>query len=146
MGLLGVFLLVFAELGKDGFSAAAQPDKGPTILRPKGPALIMPAMNSANGHRLFAAKGCVICHSVNGIGGSSPHRLDYSRMPPMMNPFNFVTRRLRGAPAMIALQEKDLGYRIESTGEELADLTAFSHDEGEHRNFPIPTSRPPFGG
>ena len=26
-------------------------------------------MNAERGMRLFASKGCVICHAVNGVGG-----------------------------------------------------------------------------
>ena len=35
----------------------------------KGPRLIMPMMNPARGRKLFASKGCVTCHSINGVGG-----------------------------------------------------------------------------
>ena len=31
--------------------------------------LLMPMMNPARGRELFASKGCVVCHSFNGVGG-----------------------------------------------------------------------------
>src|SRR5262245_6319183 len=59
--------------------------------------LMMPSMNAANGRKLFASKGCVVCHSVNGIGGKDAPPLDASTMPGMTNPFDFVANMWRGA-------------------------------------------------
>jgi hypothetical protein len=41
----------------------------------------------------------------------------------------------RGAPTMIVLQEMELGYQIDLTGQELADLARFIHDAEVQRNF-----------
>lgn len=38
--------------------------------------LMMPSMDAANGRKLFASKGCVVCHEVNGIGGTDAAPLD----------------------------------------------------------------------
>lgn len=100
-----------------------------------GPGLMMPVMDSSNGRRLFAAKGCVLCHSVNGIGGTDAAALDASTMEPMMNPFEFSAQMWRGAEAMITLQREELGDQIEFTGEELADIVAFIHDAEEQKKF-----------
>src|SRR5215472_6846946 len=77
--------------------------QGGTTAQPMmmSPGMMMPSMNSANGRKLFAAKGCVVCHAVNGIGGQDAPALDASTMPGMTNPFDFVANMWRGAPAMI---------------------------------------------
>ncbi len=110
-------------------------EKGPTLVTPRGPSLVMPMMNSARGRTLFVEKGCVICHSIRDVGGSVAARLDAHTRPPYVNPFEFAAQMWRGAPAMIALQERNLGYQIELTGEELADIIAFVHDHEEQQKF-----------
>ena len=99
------------------------------------PGMMMPSMDAANGRKLFAAKGCVVCHSVNGIGGKDAAALDASTMPGMTNPFDFVAMMWRGAPAMIDMQRDELGEQIEFTGQELADIIAFLHYEQEQKKF-----------
>ncbi|MEZ5832573.1 MAG: c-type cytochrome [Dongiaceae bacterium] len=100
-----------------------------------GPGMMMPPMNSAHGRRLFAAKGCVVCHSINGIGGEDAPALDASTMSRGMNPFEFVAKMWRGAPAMIEMQNDELGSQVEFTGDELEDIIAFVHDEAEQQKF-----------
>ena len=99
------------------------------------PGMMMPSMDAANGRKLFAAKGCVVCHAVNGVGGQDAPVLDASTMPGMTNPFDFVAQMWRGAPAMIDMQREELGEQIEFTGQELADIIAFLHHEAEQRKF-----------
>ncbi|WP_238367840.1 c-type cytochrome [Mesobacterium pallidum] len=99
------------------------------------PGLMMPTMNAARGRELFASKGCVVCHSVNGVGGEDAPMLDAEFMDDVMNPFEFAARMWRGAGAMVALQEDELGGQIDLTGEELANITAFVHDAEEQRKF-----------
>ncbi len=101
----------------------------------KGPRLIMPMMNSTRGRMLFASKGCVTCHSVNGVGGEDAPPLDAHEMRLFMNPFEFAAKMWKGAATMIALQEEALGEQISFTGEELADIIAFAHDEEEQHKF-----------
>lgn len=100
-----------------------------------GPRLIMPMMNSARGRKLFASKGCVTCHSINGVGGEDAPALDAHTMKLFMSPFEFAAAMWRGAATMIALQEEALGEQINFTGEELADIIAFAHDEEEQHKF-----------
>jgi len=95
----------------------------------------MPEMNSAKGRKLFVTKGCVACHSINGIGGHDAAKLDADTMQPMMNPFDFAAKMWRMAPAMIAAQEEELGEQITFTGDELSDIVAFVHDHEEQHNF-----------
>ena len=94
--------------------------------------LAMPPMSSERGRHLFLDKGCVACHSVNGVGGHVGPAFDAAEMPKPMNAFEFAARMWRGAGAMIAMQEDEaFGGQIELSGQELADLVAFAHDEKE---------------
>ena len=110
-------------------------DKGPGLFESRGPKLTMPTLNPARGRKLFAARGCVVCHSVNGVGGRIGPSFDISTFAPYENPFEFAARMWRGAEAMIALQNEDLGYQIDIDGEELGDITAFAYDRAEQRKF-----------
>ena len=97
--------------------------------------LMMPSMDAARGRELFATKGCVVCHSVNGIGGVDAPEFSAEFMDPVMNPFEFTARMWRGAGAMVMMQEAELGGQIDLTGQELADIIAFVHDPEEQRRF-----------
>lgn len=97
--------------------------------------LLLPAMDAVEGRRLFASKGCVVCHSINGVGGTDAPMLDAEFMDNPMNPFEFAARMWRGAGAMVALQRDELGGVIELNGEELAAIIAFVHDTEEQAKF-----------
>ena len=97
--------------------------------------LLLPRMDALAGRKLFASKGCVVCHSVNGVGGEDAAALDAEFMELPMNPFDFVARMWLGAPAMIEAQRNELGEQIVFTGEELANIIAFVHDSEEQRLF-----------
>ena len=99
------------------------------------PGLMLPSMDSARGRALFAEKGCVVCHSINGVGGEDAPMLDAELMDEIMNPFEFAARMWRGAGAMVTMQEDELGGQIELTGQELADIIAFVHDAQEQAKF-----------
>lgn len=97
------------------------------------PNMRMPSMNPSRGRKLFVDKGCVACHAINGVGGHDASNLDAHTMRPMMNPFEFAAKMWAMAPAMIAAQEEALGAQILFTGDELADIVAFVHnDEAQH--------------
>ena len=100
-----------------------------------GPGLFMPTMNPAKGRKLFASKGCVVCHSVNGIGGKDAPALDYSTMRGVISPFDFVARMWQGAASMVAMQMGEMKMQTTFTGQELADIIAFTHDAEEQRKF-----------
>ena len=125
-------------------SATAQDDDvlsiDESLQRASDLIVTMPPMNATEGRILFATKGCVICHEVNGVGGQrgKAPRLDADRMPIEPDPFVFSARMWRGAKQMISLQEEDLGYRIQITPEELAHIFAFVHDENEQKLFTLP--------
>ncbi len=97
--------------------------------------LMLPAMNAQEGRALFASKGCVVCHSINGVGGTDAAMLDAEFMDSPMNPFDFVARMWRGAETMVEMQRDELGYVIELDGQELAAIIAFVHDPAEQANF-----------
>lgn len=102
---------------------------------PMAAGLILPRMDAVEGRRLFASKGCVVCHSVNGVGGEDAPMLDAELMDLPMNPFDFAARMWRGAEAMVELQRDELGDVIELEGEELASIVAFVHDADEQAKF-----------
>ena len=119
---------------------AAQPSPGkhrmmgPDRMGTPGMAnMRMPRMDPVRGRKLFVSKGCIACHAINGVGGHDAANLDAHTMQPMMNPFEFAAKMWAMAPAMIYAQEEALGEQILFTGDELADIIAFVHnDEAQH--------------
>ncbi len=99
--------------------------------------LALPPMDSHRGHLLFMNKGCIVCHVVNGVGGDVGPSLNASDMPSPMNAFEFAARMWKGAPAMVVMQQEELGDFIELTGQELADLIAFVHDKEMQKTVKI---------
>ncbi len=97
--------------------------------------MLMPLMSPERGRKLFASKGCVVCHSVNGVGGEDAPPLDFDNTNGYMNPFDFAARMWAGAEAMIYLQQEELGEQISLTGQELADIIAFAHSPSEQSRF-----------
>ena len=97
--------------------------------------LMMPIMNPARGRLLFASKGCVACHAINGVGGEDAPPMDAATMPRIMNPFSFAASMWRGAETMILLQQEIFGEQIDLTGQELADIIGFVHNAEEQLKF-----------
>lgn len=97
--------------------------------------LVLPPMDAANGRMLFATTGCVVCHSVNGVGGEDAPMLDAEFMAQPMNPFDFAANMWGGAETMVMMQREELGYVIQLSGQELADIIAFVHDPQEQSRF-----------
>jgi len=150
-GLAGALLVAAAQAHED--KPAPPADQGGAAPAPMKPGakepmmggqaprepgtvgLMMPEMDSHRGRKLFASKGCVACHAINGVGGHDATALDAHTMQPAMNPFEFAAKMWRMAPAMIAAQEEALGHQITFSGEELADIIAFVHDDAEQHKF-----------
>ncbi|MFV2035298.1 MAG: c-type cytochrome [Halocynthiibacter sp.] len=147
-------LIALAGLGVSGTAWAvrdSQPDVKPAqaestenIVVAVGPetngedhtrGLLMPYIDPAKGRMLFASKGCVVCHSINGIGGTDAPPMDAKNMPPIMNPFDFAAKMWLGAGTMISMQEDELGEQIEFNGDELINIIAFVHDINEQKKF-----------
>ena len=97
--------------------------------------MLLPYMSPSKGRKLFASKGCVVCHSINGIGGTDAPALDAKTMSTVMDPFDFAAKMWRGAGTMISMQEDELGEQIDFTGEELANIIAFVHSASEQKKF-----------
>lgn len=104
-----------------------------TLMREIG--LAVPPMDPARGRKLFVETGCVVCHSVNGVGGEIGPSLNADEMPHPMNAFEFAARMWRGAASMTELQEQVLGGVIDLSGQDLADLIAFAHDAEEQEKL-----------
>jgi mono/diheme cytochrome c family protein len=110
----------------------------PTGFRPgmaQGTQIVMPGADAARGRVLFARKGCVACHAVNEIGGTTGPPLDVASAPGEVDPLDFVARMWRGAEPMVMMQQSLFGEQLGFTGQELADIIAFAHDPEEQRKF-----------
>ena len=133
--VLGVFSGIVAGsvvgVQMNGANAAGNQSTASQIA----PGLVMPAMDPLRGKELFASKGCVVCHSINGVGGTDAAKLDASTMAPTMNPFEFFAKMWLGAAPMIAMQQTELGHQIEFDGQDLADIVAFVHNQQVQKTF-----------
>ncbi len=124
----GIFAIISPAFADHVKSSKAAPGHG---VR-----LVMPIMNPARGLKLFVDKGCVACHAINGVGGHDAPAMDAHEMGNMlMNPFDFAAKMWNHAPAMIAAQEGAFGEQVYFTGEELADMIAFIHDDDAQHSF-----------
>ncbi|MEM7430264.1 MAG: c-type cytochrome, partial [Pseudomonadota bacterium] len=99
------------------------------------PRLVVPMLDSDRGKRLFVDKGCILCHSVNGVGGLAGPALDAPEDGGYVDLMDFMARMWRGAFAMIELQGMELGYQIDFSGPELADMAAFLADKEKQERF-----------
>jgi len=115
--------------------ANASSDNTARQAKPAVEGMLLPFMNPSKGRKLYASKGCVVCHSVNGIGGVDAPALDAKTMPSIMDPFEFAAKMWRGAGTMITMQEDELGEQIDFTGQELANIIAFVHSASEQKKF-----------
>lgn len=97
--------------------------------------LVFPIMSVDRGKKLFVGKGCVACHAVNGIGGHDAPPMDDHTNLGLLSPFDFVAKMWNHAPGMLAAQEEAFGGQIMFTGEEIADIIAFVHDDDAQHAF-----------
>ncbi len=96
--------------------------------------LAIPVIDTVKGRDLFVSRGCVLCHSVNGVGGLAAPPLD-AQDSAEIDLMTFVARMWRGAPAMIELQNLELGYFVDLTAQEIADLGGFVMDKQAQEDF-----------
>ncbi len=94
-----------------------------------------PSVNSALGRELFVTKGCVICHAINGVGGLAAPPLEAEGRSSTVDVAGFAARMWRGAGPMVWLQTLEMGYQIDLTGEDIANLAGFVQDVREQANF-----------
>ncbi len=92
-------------------------------------------MNPNRGKEIFVSKGCVACPAINGVGGHDAPPMDAHRDMGLVNPFDFAAMMWNHAPAMVAAQEEAFGEQIYFTGQELADIIAFMHDDSAQHSF-----------
>lgn len=97
--------------------------------------VVVPVPDAEHGRSLFGSKGCVVCHSVNGVGGKAGPALDTVRDDGEIDPLDFAARMWSGARAMAFLQEMEFGYQIDLTGEDIADLAAFVSSDDQRSAF-----------
>lgn len=129
--------VVAACAGEDRQGAAGTAERLATVER---------EMDAAKGRELFITKGCVICHSVNGVGGKAAPVLDAPIGEMVVDPLDFAARVWLGAPAMIELQSVELGYAITLTGDEIGHLAAFAADIAEQKKLTIEAVPEPMRG
>ncbi len=84
--------------------------------------------DAKRGRALFISRGCVLCHSVNGVGGRAAYALDKETFLTEIDTVHFAARMWRGAPEMLKLQQMELGYQIAISAQDLADLAAFAEN------------------
>ena len=134
--ILSAVFALFALVVIAAAPAFADHVKSSTTTQPShGMRLVMPLMNPDRGRKIFVSKGCVACHAINGVGGHDAPTMDAHQMDKLMNPFDFAAKMWNHAPAMIAAQESAFGEQIYFTGEELADMIAFIHDDEAQHSF-----------
>lgn len=127
--LFVAFIVVASPIQMD--LAVAQDEKE-VALPPK---IIIPQIDAQRGRKLFVDKACVVCHSINGVGGKAAPPLDSLENKAHFDLMDFTARMWRGADVMIVLQNMELGYQIDLTGQEIADLAAFVNDLSQQKEF-----------
>lgn len=134
---LAMLVLVLGTTGPAPGCAQERPLAGKEHRLPlRGlPDFVVPSMDPARGRVYFATRACVVCHAVNGIGGTDGAALDIEKQPETVRVLDFVSRMWRGGLPMMRLQRRLLGEQIDLTGEELADIIAFLHSPEEQRKF-----------
>jgi mono/diheme cytochrome c family protein len=85
------------------------------------------------GRALFVEKGCVLCHSINGVGGKAAPALDAADPYVKPDPLEFAARMWRGAPAMVEFQSVELGYVIDLSADDIAHLATFAASREEQK-------------
>lgn len=121
-----------------GMASAKDPNaKAPMVAQKsdKSIRLSLPVIDPKRGRELFVAKGCVLCHSVNGVGGRAGPPLDQLSEGEYIDILDFSARMWRGAFAMIELQGMELGYQLEFTGDELGNIIGFLYSETATSRF-----------
>jgi mono/diheme cytochrome c family protein len=130
IGMIALFASLSVLAIPTGLAATSLPPG--TVI---SPGLALPALHPVEGKRLFASKGCVVCHAINGVGGTDAPKLDASTMDPVMSPFDFFAKMWNHSEGMIAMQKSELGAQINFTGQEIADIIAFVHDAEVQKTF-----------
>ncbi len=128
-------LAATAACGEDAAQVADKTDEvREGLAQPPAPVVAeTPEMNARRGRLQFITRGCVLCHQVNGVGGTAAPDLSATASPATVNALDFSARMWRGAPAMTALQAVELGYVIDLDAQDIADLAAFAASPDEQK-------------
>ncbi len=92
---------------------------GPAVSQP----LFSPAQDPMAGSRVFGAKGCVKCHSINGVGGKTGP--DLARIPRPRSFYDLAAEMWNHLPKMADRMRKLGIVRPSLNPQETADLIAF---------------------
>lgn len=99
----------------------------------KGAQVVAHAGDAATGRALFVQKGCVLCHAINGVGGKAAPALDAADDFVKPDPLEFAARMWRGAPAMVEFQSVELGYVIDLSADDIANIATFAASRAEQK-------------
>lgn len=127
-------LPIAAIIALAGCAREAQKEP-PSQNPPEKHALVTRTPDAAAGRDLFVVKGCVMCHSVNGVGGKAAPALDADTEMDPIDPVAFAARMWRGAAAMVELQNLELGYVIDMSADDIVNLAAFTADSDEQKKL-----------
>jgi len=97
--------------------------------------LKVPVVDPERGKSLFVERYCVVCHSVNGVGGVAAPAFDAPETNREVDILDFAARMWRGSYAMVELQATEFAYQIELEGHEIGDLAAFAYDLETQKTF-----------
>lgn len=137
--VVAIFLLPAALLAL-GDQAAIAADPAQNVKMSAGDRtrmlqLTLPIIDPKRGRQLFVSRGCILCHAINNIGGRGGPPLDRFANEKGADILDFTARMWRGAYAMIELQNMELGYQLDFSGEELGHIIAFVYDKSERSRF-----------
>jgi mono/diheme cytochrome c family protein len=127
--LAAIFIVA---IGAGWTATAWAGDNSPDV----GAGLVMPKLDPVKGKALYISKGCVVCHAINGVGGTDAPPIDASTMALKMSPFDFVAKMWNHSQGMVAMQQQELGGQITfENGQQIADIIAFLHDAKVQKTF-----------
>jgi len=104
-------------------------------MTPPSFSILYPNIDPLRGKQMFVEKNCVLCHSVNGVGGDIAPALDAQDNRREVDLLDFAARMWQGSYAMVELQAAELDYRIELEGFEIGDIAAFAYDLETQKSF-----------
>lgn len=135
MKFLRPWLVLFAALAASSMGLTVPVSAGEESEMGSRKSVLVPVIDAQRGRKLFVSKGCVICHAVKGVGGQAAPALDAGTGSQSIDLLGFVSRLMRGMPAMAELQAIELGYQVELAPEDIADLAGFVSDPDLQADF-----------
>ena len=106
-------------------------------MTPPSFSILYPNIDPLRGKDLFVEQKCVLCHSINGVGGELAPSLDAEDNRREVDLLDFAARMWRGSYAMVELQAAELDYQIQLGGQEIGDIAAFAYDLEIQKSFSI---------